>query len=309
MQDLITVVLPVFLVLGFGYLASWRAWISDVQIDGLMNFAVNFAVPSLLFLALANLELSEDMEPALFASFYSGAIVCFCVGVFGARYLFGRDWEDCIAIGFSCFFSNTVMLGLPIAERAYGSDQLAGNFAIISVHALFCYGIGITAMELVKARGQARLSLVKTVFLGIFKNALILAIIAGLLVNLSGFALPEPVETGLSILARAALPVALFAIGGVLYRYKPEGDLRAIAFVCAVSLILHPATTFLVGTATQLSTANLRSAVLTASVAPGINTYLFASMYQRATRVAASGVLFGTAASIFTISLWLIALP
>lgn len=39
---------------------------------------------------------------------------------------------------------------------------------------------------------------------------------------------------------RAALPAALFGLGGVLYRYRPEGDTRTIMFVVAVSLILHP---------------------------------------------------------------------
>jgi len=45
--------------------------------------------------------------------------------------------------------------------------------------------------------------------------------------------------------------------------------------------------------------------VLTAAMAPGVNTYLFADMYGRARRVAASSVLFGTAGSILTIWVWL----
>jgi hypothetical protein len=48
-----------------------------------------------------------------------------------------------------------------------------------------------------------------------------------------------------------------------------------------------------------------RSVVVTACMAPGANAYLFASMYQRATRVAASCVLLGTALSILTAAAWL----
>ncbi len=58
-------------------------------------------------------------------------------------------------IGFCCLFSNSVLLGLPITERAYGPDALTGNFAIIAFHAPFCYGLGITAMEIVRAAAQA----------------------------------------------------------------------------------------------------------------------------------------------------------
>jgi malonate transporter len=44
-----------------------------------------------------------------------------------------------VAIGFVPLFANSVLLGLPITERAYGADALAGNFAIISIHAAYCY--------------------------------------------------------------------------------------------------------------------------------------------------------------------------
>ena len=44
-------------------------------------------------------------------------------------------------------------------------------------------------------------------------------------------------------------------------------------------------------------------------MAPGINAYVFANMYGRARRVAASSVLIATALSIGTVWLWLSALP
>ena len=51
------------------------------------------------------------------------------------------------------------------------------------------------------------------------------------------------------------------------------------------------------------------TAILTASMAPGINTYVFASMYGKARRVAASSGLFATSLSIITIWMWLHVLP
>ena len=52
-----------------------------------------------------------------------------------------------------------------------------------------------------------------------------------------------------------------------------------------------------------------RSALITAAVAPGINTYVFANIYDRAKRVAASSVLVTTAAALFTVWFWLSILP
>jgi predicted permease len=76
------------------------------------------------------------------------------------------------------------------------------------------------------------------------------------------------------------------------------------------SLILHPALTYLLGRfAFGLDTAGLRSAVMTAAMAPGVNAYIFANLYGVAKRVAASTVLVATALSIGTIWLWLQVLP
>ena len=101
------------------------------------------------------------------------------------------------------------------------------------------------------------------------------------------------------------LVVGLFGLGGVLMRYRPEGDLMTIAFACAVSLIVHPLITFSLSNALDLSQAQMRSAVVTAAMAPGVNAYIFADMYGSAKRVAASTVLVGTALTVLTAWGWL----
>ena len=58
-----------------------------------------------------------------------------------------------------------------------------------------------------------------------------------------------------------------------------------------------------------VSDAALRSAIMTAAMAPGINAYVFANMYGKARRVAASAVLMATGLSILTVWVWLAILP
>ena len=118
------------------------------------------------------------------------------------------------------------------------------------------------------------------------------------------------VMAGVNMIAETAIPASLFGLGGALVRYRPEGDLRMIAMVCGISLLLHPAITWSLGRfAFALSTDQLRSAVMTAAMAPGVNAYLFADLYGSARRVAASAVLLATALSFFTIWFWLHVLP
>ena len=311
MTALIDVILPVFLVLGFGYVAAWRGLFSESAVDGLMRFATNFAVPCLLFTAISRIDLAADFSLPLMFSFYIGALSGFAVAFLGAKYVFHRPIEDCISFGFAGFFSNSLLLGLPITERAYGADALTGNYAIISIHAPMLYAFGIILMETARSRGSGfGVALILRVLKSIFTNPLVIGILLGFVVNIGKIPMPGPLTAAIDMMVRAALPAALFGLGGVLLRYRPEGDIKAIAFVAGVSLVLHPGLTYLLGRfAFELDQAQLRSAVMTAAMAPGVNTYLFANMYGAARRVAASAVLLGTATSILTIWVWLAILP
>ncbi|WP_324754323.1 AEC family transporter [Roseovarius sp. Pro17] len=309
MSALLDVVLPVFVVIGAGYLVVWMGWFAQSGVDGLIRFTQNFAIPCLLFTAISQLDLAQSFNAPLLISFYVGALAGFALGTFGARVIFGRPWDQAIAIGFCCLFSNTVLLGLPITERAYGTDALSANFAIIALHSPFCYGVGITAMEIVRARETAAGGVARKVLKAIFSNALIIGIGLGFIVNISGLSLPATMQEGLDLISGAALPAALFGLGGVLVQYRPEGDLRVIAMVCAVSLVVHPAITLGLGTLFNLPAGAMRSAVLTGAMAPGVNAYIFANMYGAARRVAASAVLIGTALSILSAWVWLGMLP
>ena len=115
MQALLDVIIPVFLVLGAGYLAVWTGLFSESATDALMIFSQNFAIPCVLFKALSSLDLEASFNLPLLFSFYLGATTGFVAGLMGARVLFGRPWTDAIAIGFCCLFSNSLLLGLPLS--------------------------------------------------------------------------------------------------------------------------------------------------------------------------------------------------
>ncbi|CUH40249.1 auxin efflux carrier [Jannaschia seosinensis] len=308
MLDVFAVTIPVFLIIGAGYVATWRGLFSQGQVDGLMVFTQRFAIPCLLFLAMVRFDLSAGFDWRLLAAYYSGSLVVFGSAIAGMLLWLKRGREDAVAVGFAAMFANTVLLGLPIAERAYGAQSLEPNYAIIALHAAFCYLTGITAMEIVRAGGGGFIGGVRAVSWSMSRNSLMIGVALGLMVNLSGLPLPGPVEEATDLIARAALPAALFGLGGVLVQYRPEGDARGIALCVGCALVLHPTWVYLAGTILGLAPGPFRAAVLTAAMAPGVNSYLFAAMHGRAVRICASSVLIGTAASVLTISGWLLVL-
>ncbi|WP_179381179.1 AEC family transporter [Jannaschia marina] len=308
MLDVLAVTVPVFLIIGAGYLAVWRSLFTQGQVDGLMVFTQRFAIPCLLFLAMMRLDLAAGFDWRLLLSYYSGSLVCFAAGILGTLLWLKRGAEDAVAVGFAAMFANTVLLGLPIAERAYGAESLAPNFTIIAFHAAFCYLVGISAMETVRAGGSGFFGGMATVARKMSTNSLMIGVALGLLVNLTGLTLPAPVVEAVDLIARAALPAALFGLGGVLVQYRPEGDARGIALCCGIALLLHPAWTWGMAALLDLGQGPVRAAVLTAAMAPGVNSYLFAAMHGRAVRISASSVLIGTAVSVVTVSGWLLVL-
>lgn len=313
METLITVILPVFLVIGYGYLATWRGWISEGAIEGVSKFAQNFAVPVLLFRSIAKLDLGASYDPGLLTSFYTGAFAGFFFAAGIARFVFHRPGPDCVAIGFAGLFSNSLLLGVPITQRAYGAGALSGNYSIISIHSPLLYTFGITVMEFTRAQGTSLTSTASRALRGVLRTPLVIGIMAGFVANIgmgaTGQDLPEPVWAAVTMVAGAALPAALFGLGGVLCRYKPEGDLKLVGIVSFASLILHPAITYALARGFGVGLDGLRSAVMTAAMAPGVNAYIFANLYGVGKRVAASAVLIATALSILTIWVWLAILP
>ncbi|NJS38664.1 MAG: AEC family transporter [Rhodobacteraceae bacterium] len=312
MSTLLDVILPVFIVIGFGYAAARWLGFKDSAVDGVMHFAQGFALPLLLFASIARLDLGRAYDAGLMLSFYIGAFSGFAAAFLAGRFLFGRALTDSIAFGFCGLFSNSLLLGVPITERAYGPGALEGNFAIISIHAPVFYAFGITLMELARSRGLGLSAavLARQVGRAILSQPLVIGILCGFAVNLSGLPLPAIAWSAIDMVLAAALPAALFGLGGVLYRYRPEGDMRAILLLSCVSLGLHPGITWLLGSQVfALGDASLRSAVLTAAMAPGVNAYVFANLYGVAKRVAASTVLVATALSIISVWGWLQILP
>jgi len=309
MSSLLDVIIPVFLIIGFGYCTVWIKLFSIDTIDGLMKFTQNFAIPVLLFNAISKVDLVNIFNLNLFFSFYIGATAGFIIGFLGSHFIFNRPLEDSVAIGFCCLFSNSVMLGLPITERAYGNNALQHNFAIVSIHAPFCYFLGITVMEMIKSTEKSVIRKSVIISKVMFSNALVIGIVLGFLVNICGVNLAKSIQASVDMITGVALPAALFGMGGILYQYRPEGDAGPIIMICAVSLIIHPAIVWGFGDQLNLTDAQMRSAVITAAMAPGINTYVFANMYGTAKRVASTGVLLSTALSICTVWVWLSLLP
>gem|GEM_PF-35681 len=302
---ILNIVTPVFVLLLAGYVSVKAGVLSLDVIDGLMKFCTHIAIPCLLFRATSTVDLGTAYDWQTIISYYVTASICFGLAITVARKHFFRRPGEAVAVGFSALYSNLLMVGLPIVDRAFGEQAASTTIAVVSLNAPVCYLLGIVVMESVRADGRSYRATAAIVVKAMFKNTLMIGIALGFLVNFSGFELPQFLSIPVDMMTSAALPCALFGLGGLLARYALAEQLAESSVLSGVSLILSPIIAFLICTLFGVPETSRNVVVLLAAIPPGLNAYLFASLYSRGLRTASSNVLIGTVLSVFSISFWL----
>ncbi len=299
-------ILPVFLIIIFGFLCRYLKILIDKDIDTLVQFCQNIGIPILLFYNILNLNLNIIFEIEMWFSYYFSLLTCFLIGFLATKYFFFQETEDAIAFGFCAMFSNGVLLGLPISELAFGDESLSINYGIIVGHAPICYLLGIIFMEVAKSeQASLRRSLASSIR-SIFSNNLSIGILSGIILNLFGFQFPLIINNAIEIFIVSSIPLALFSLGGVLYKYKISNNLKISFFLIFISLLIHPLIVFILGTYSySIDRKILANGVIMSAMAPGLNAYFFANMYDAGKETIASTIFIGTIITIFSATAWI----
>lgn len=304
MQILLDVTTPIFLIIGGGFLVTQFGLMKLSAVEGLMFFVQNIALPVMLFNAISKIDLGVGFNYQLLLSFYAGSLLCFLIALVITFFYFKRSWEDTVVIAFAALFGNTVMLGLAVVTRAFGDVSLSGAYVIVALHAPFCFIVGITTMELYKSNGRRERPIIVSLVSLIWKNAILMGMVLGFLFNFLDLSLPNFLAVPVNMVAGSAIPAALFGLGGILSQYKPTGDLKIIGMICFLTLVFHPFVVWLLSSQVfNIQKPLVQSAVVTASMPPGLNAFIFASIYGRGKRIAASAVLLGTILALFSSSI------
>lgn len=309
MLGVLLVVFPVFLLIAAGYGAVRVSILPDETTDALTEFATRIAVPSLLFSKLAEVELSAVFMPGMLISFYAGVAGAFLAAALLAVTM-GVSAPRAVTIGFAAMYSNSVLIGLPVMARAYGEEAAEPMYGIIAFHAPVIMSVGMIVMAAAHQRsappGGGGWRAVGQAMSKMLGNAIMIGVVLGLAVNITGLSLPGPLWDAIKLVAGAALPVALFALGASLTRYPVKQELGWAGVVAVCSLILHPGIAYVLGAwVFELEPHFLRAAVITAAMPAGLNAYIFAALWREGEGVAASSVVLGTALAVLSVSAWL----
>jgi malonate transporter and related proteins len=208
MQALATAVLPVFLLILLGLVIRRRGWIAEGFWEPAERLAYFFLLPALLVTSLAGADFSS-LPAAAMAAAVLLAILVMSALQWIYHLIRGGDGPAFTAVLQTSIRPNTY-IGLSIPFALFGQEGLTIAALIVAVVVPVVNLISVSALVRYGGNPSSRSpNLLKALLL----NPLILACLAGLALNLSGLGLPPVVDETLAILARAALPLALLAVG------------------------------------------------------------------------------------------------
>ena len=252
MLSVLVVTFPFFALVLCGYLAARSGVLPQPAISGLNAFVLYFALPCMLYRFGASTPIGQLLDPAV-AGVY---LLCALVMVGGTVALTRNariGWNDAAFGALVAAFPNTGFMGVPLLVALLGAQSAGPTIVTLVVDMVITSSLCIALSRLDGAGTHGVGVALRNAFRGIATNPMPWSIALGALASALQFTLPGPLDKTVAMLADAASPVALFAIGAVLARSQMSPHERVLVRdyvpIALAKLLLHPLLVWAVGRA------------------------------------------------------------
>lgn len=289
MLAILNVTIPFFALVLCGYLAAWSRRLPLAAVAPLNGFVLYFALPALLYRFVANAPFRQIAHPPIFFAYGIAGVLIFGLCAVALRRVSHDGWRDTAFGAMAGSWANWGYMGFALIPAILGDEAIGVLIAAGMADLVLVVSLAL-AIATREGRGDDHwITAVKGALQGIGRNPLIWAILVGLVASATGLALPFAIDEFLRLLATAAGPVALFAIGLSLYR---PGQMRLepiTVIIVSIKLLVHPALAWAVATwLLRLSSAETAVLVLMAALPAAGTAFLFAERQgANADRIAA----------------------
>ncbi len=237
-------------------------------------------IPALLFHFISQISLSSEILYIYAAIVFAGFFIAFSSAIVLGK-LLGYSAEVWTSILQGAMRHNA-FIGLAIAGSLYGAEglKIASLFMFIYVPSINIIIITIMVMSLNKAINKDSKQVIVNVFIEIFKNPFILAMVAGLLVSLFGINNMSVIIDTTELLGSAALPIMLLTIGAKTRVRDLTLKITPIIISNTLKLIALPITAYFVADYFGLSQMEIVVAVIFACVPTAAMSYTLAKQFE-----------------------------
>lgn len=295
--------LPFFALIGCGYIAARTRFLSEDGVRGLTTFVFYFALPCMIFQAMAPHPIVDIINWNYMGAFAVAGLSVFALTALSARLLFNGSLSVCTLQGMAGCVGNVGFLGLPLIVALLGPDAALPVILAFIVDLVVLVPLSIVLLELNRHRhGTIRDIILKT-GRGIVFNPLVLSIAVSLAWSATGWTLPGPIDAFTGLLGKAATPTALFALGATLAGRQLSDAMAEALHMSAAKLFVHPALVWVSMTMLfDIPAPWVTVAVLTAAVPLAGNVYLIANSYNLYVLRVSTAVLVSTVIAVLSFS-------
>ena len=293
-------VLPVFGLVACGYLAGRFGLVTQASSHALNQFVYAFALPAMLFIAVYRGSLEEILSGAFLLAVVGATLGTALVGFVLSNWN-GASPAESTMRALNASFANTGYLGIPLVTVAYGERAaLPAALATVATN-IVSFALAIVCLELFvePRRGGVRRALG-----GVVRSPLIWPIALAIALVFFQVRIPVPVDRFATLLAAAAGPCALFAIGLFVSRLSIREGAAASWQSTALKLVLHPLLMALLAFhVLNVDPFWAKIAVICAALPLGATAFVLAQRYRLLEAETSTGAVISTAASVITVSL------
>ena len=250
-QKILTITTPFFALVLLGWaVVRWRM-LAVESIPGLNAFVLFFALPCMLFRFSASTPIVQMLDASVVTVYLASAlgIVTLAAGIARRQ---GLRWSDAAFGALTAAFPNSGFMGVPLLIALFGPAAAAPAIVALALDMVVTSSLCIalsqrgahTAPGLRGAGNPARLA-VRRALRGMLANPLPWSIALGTLASAGELLPPAPLMRAVDMLADAASPVALFALGAMLARSQiaspmAGGGRPGVIGLATLKLLLHP---------------------------------------------------------------------
>lgn len=292
--------LPVFGLVACGYLAGRLGLVTQASSAALNQFVYAFALPAMLFVAVYRGSLDEILNGRFLL-----AVVLATLGTAAAGFVISRmnraTAAESTMRALNASFANTGYLGIPLVTVAYGEGAaLPAALATVATN-FVAFALAVACLELFvePRRGGLRRAL-----RGVLMSPLIWPVFLAVALVASNIKIGLPLERFAMLLAAAAGPCALFAIGLFVSQLSIRAGAAASWQSSVLKLVLHPV--LMAVLAYWLLAVDpfwAKIAVVCASLPLGATAFVLAQRYRLLEAETSTGAVVSTAASVLTVAL------
>ncbi len=307
MDVVFSVAFPLFALIATGFVAG-RVRLLGRDGSGALNvFVTWFALPALLFSAIANVRLSEVLNLPFIAAFGLVIVIVFGVGMLLARLASRARLAHMSLHGLSAAYGNVGYIGIPLCLYALGPQGAVPAAAATCLGSAFLLTFATVLIEADLQAGRGVWRTVWRVLSAVAQSPVLIAIVLGGVVSALGIALPVPLQRFLDLIGAAAAPCALFAIGLFLSDTAIRANLREVGLVTIAKVLLQPLLALaIVPWFLPLDSVWAQAALLMAALPTASNAFVLAKQYDIFVEETSTTVLLSTVFSVVTVSAMLV---